>query len=282
MRSVFKFGMVGAALLAGSTAFADVTLPSTGDGELVLFVRDANNPSRVYARGLGITINQVLSEATVASGTGAGASQIQTFTYNLPTISADAALSSFLGQAGSYSWTIMAGDSVGGNLASNPRRYLATTQSDFSVNDPGILNSTLNSSYGQLNGFLAELNGNLPDAPGSSVQPGGLWGDPTSTGGSIALDWFGVGPQGENGLGAAANLYVLTSSATSASGSGGQFARIYQAADIVLEADGTLRSVGGGSVPDVPVPAAFWLLGSALAGFAAIGRRRKETAATAA
>jgi hypothetical protein len=273
--------MVGTALLAGSTAFADVTLPSTGDGELVLFVRDTSNPSRVYARGLGVTLNQVLNESVVTGGAYTG--PIQQFTYSLPNVGPDAALASFLAQSGTYSWTIMAGDSVGNNTSGNPRRYLTTTQVDFASNNPGILNSTLGSSYGNLNTLLGDLNGNLPDTAGSSVQPSGLWGDPTSSSGSSATDWFGVGPNNENALGTAANLYILTSSAATGGGtSGGQFARVYQAADIVLEANGSLHSVSGSNPPEVPLPAAVWLLGSALAGFAAIGRRRNTTETTAA
>jgi hypothetical protein len=266
MRSVFKFAMVGAAVMAGSTAYADVALPSTGNSELVLFVRDVNNSARVYARDLGITLNQVLAESVVQSGPYTG--PIQQFTYVLPEIGPDAVLSSFLSQPGQYVWTIMAGDSDGTNAVTSPRRYLTTTQVDFAVNPPGIINSQLNSSYGGLNQLFSDLNGALGGA--NSVQPSGLWGDSGSASGAAAPSWFGAGPINENGLGTAANLYILTSSG---GGNGGQ-ARLYQAADIRLNLDGSLEGLGGGA--PVPLPAAVWLLGSALAGFAAIGRRRRS------
>jgi len=67
MRSLVKLALVGAAL-AGANAHADVINTSSGNGELVLFVRDVNNSARVYARGLGITMNDVLAQSTVISG----------------------------------------------------------------------------------------------------------------------------------------------------------------------------------------------------------------------
>src|SRR5512147_1560280 len=66
MRSIFKFAMVGAALVA-SSAYADVLLPSSGNGELTLFVKN-NTTGAVYARGLQITVDNVLTQAAIQSG----------------------------------------------------------------------------------------------------------------------------------------------------------------------------------------------------------------------
>jgi len=48
---------------------------------------------------------------------------------------------------------------------------------------------------------------------------------------------------------------------------------------VTLSADGTLSSAAGPGVPQVPVPAAVWLLGSALVGLTGIRRRKVEVAA---
>ena len=65
MRSLVKIAVAGALLASGATAYADVATPTTGNGELVLFVRDMSNESRVYARGLGITLDQLLTQGQI-------------------------------------------------------------------------------------------------------------------------------------------------------------------------------------------------------------------------
>ncbi len=102
MRSLVKIAVAGALLASGATAYADVATPSTGNGELVLFVRDGSNESRVYARGLGITLDQLLTAGQITGDPtkpdpANNLADTDTLTFSLPSaIGPDANLSSFL------------------------------------------------------------------------------------------------------------------------------------------------------------------------------------------
>jgi hypothetical protein len=132
MKTFVKLGLVGLAL-AASSAHADVFLPQHGDGELTLFVRN-DVTARVYARGLTVRLSDVLTQAQIDAGyTGDTLLGIvQNINYALGTVGPDANLTSFLGAAGTFTWTIMAGDNLGSNNPSpDARRYLTTTDHDL-------------------------------------------------------------------------------------------------------------------------------------------------------
>ena len=113
MKTYVKLGLIGLAL-AASTAHADVALPGTGNGELTLFVRN-DTTGAVYARGLQINLDAVLSQSTIngpfTGDTATGA--VQSINYALSTIGPDTNLQGFLNGSDSFTWTIMAGDTVG-------------------------------------------------------------------------------------------------------------------------------------------------------------------------
>jgi hypothetical protein len=269
MKLISKLALVGAAL-ASAGAYADVELPSTGNGGLVLLVRNTTT-NQVYARDLGILIDSVLPAATAG---GAYTGPINSMGYALPGFAADANLGTFLAASGSKVWTIMGGDSTGsvGNssVATDARRFLITTNSSIS----GVVSNTeLNSSYGNLNAMLGLVNDSLPDSAGSSTLTGGQWGDPGATPGSSAPNGFGAGPLNETVLGTAAHLYVVSTQ----NGTNTTQARVWSGLDVRLNLDGSLETLGG-APPAVPVPAAVWLLGSGLAGLVGIGRRRNNKA----
>ena len=278
MRSILKYAMVGAALVA-SSAYADVLLPATGNGELTLFVRN-NTTGAVYARGLQVTVNDVLTQAAIQTGAYSGPVDTTANTFKLPTagIGADANLTSFLGAGSDFSWTVMAGDSTS-TAASTPgntggRRYLVTTQLDIANNVGAIpTNVNLQSLYGNLQGTLSDLNANLPDAAGSSTKTDGLWGTPGSPY-DADQDWFGAGLSDANALGSAAHFYLFSS----VQGTNATAARAYQGFDLKLSSTGTLESVSAVTPPPVPLPPALWLLGSAIVGFTSVARRRKPVA----
>jgi hypothetical protein len=287
MRSLVKIAVAGALLASCGSAFADVAAPSGGNGELVLFVRDLANESRVYARGLGITVDnlltasQITGDLTKPSNLSPNFADTDTLNFSLASsIGADANLTTFLQGRTNFVWTVMAGDTVGGANLEGGRRYVTTSQVDFTTTASQIANSDLTGSYSQIDGMFTALNGTLDNPAGSSTHADatsasgwqdGWWGE-SATSSVSATNWFGVaGPNNNNALGGAAHLYLLTGSGAPGAAA---FARVYKGLDLTLSNDGTLSSASVGG-PQVPLPAAVWLLGSALAGFAGISRRRK-------
>lgn len=279
MKAIAKLGLIGLAI-AASSAHADVFLPNSGNGELTLFVR--NDVTGVtYARGLQIRLDDVLSQATINAGYTGDTSLglVQSINYSLSTIGPDANLATFLGTAGTFTWTIMAGDNVGTNAASpDARRYLTTTTTTWDETNPNaVTNANLASTWNNLQQTLVTLNGVI-DAAGGAAGDGhstasqGQWRQAGAAPGEIMGDWAGAGPNTATDLGTAAHLYVLTS------GGGGNsaLARTYQGFDVILRADGTLAAV---APPAVPLPPAVWMLVSGLVTLAGVGRRKAAAAA---
>jgi hypothetical protein len=137
MRSLVKIAVAGALLASGATAYADVAQPDSGNGELVLFVRDGSNESRVYARGLGITMDQLLTQAQITGDptkpnpqdASNNFADTDTLTFSLGSaIGPDANLTQFLSSGSNFQWTIMGGDNQGGQTGEGNRRYVTTTQ----------------------------------------------------------------------------------------------------------------------------------------------------------
>lgn len=279
MKTIAKLGLVGLAL-AASSANADVAPPSSGNGELTLFVRN-DTTGFVYARGLQITLDAFLTQAQINAGfTGdVNTGATQQLGYVLGNISADANLQGFLNNANDFSWTIMAGDSQGSNNADPARRYLTTTQTlwgDPENGDPAsIVNSINNSSlitFSSLESMITLVNNNIAGSTvgdGGSTATNGQWRQTGAIPGFAAGDWFGAGPDTVNALGTAAHLYVLTTS-----GGAANSVRTYQGFDVILSDEGVLSAV----VPAVPLPAAVWMLASGILTLAGVKRRSVQTA----
>jgi hypothetical protein len=279
MKTIAKLGLVGLAL-AASSAYADVAPPSTGNGELTLFVRN-DTTGVVYARGLQVSLDAFLTQAQINAGfsgnvdTGA----VQQLNYVLGTVGPDANLAGFLNGTNSFSWTIMAGDSQGSNNADPARRYLTTTQlllGDPEANSAAMPNFVDNGSlitFSSLEAMSTLVNNNIAGSTygdGGSTAVNGQWRQAAAIPGFAAGDWFGAGPDTVNALGTAAHLYILT---TSGGGSGG-LARTYQGLDVILSSNGTLSAVAA-----VPLPGAIWMLASGILTLAGVKRRGAQPAA---
>lgn len=272
MKSFWKLGLIATAL-AATSAFADVATPASGNGELTLFVKNTTT-NEVYARGLGIFINDVLPES-VTGGAYTGRTE---FNYVLPAVSTDPALTSFLSTAGSsYTWGILAGDSLSNN-AVGTRRYLLTSDIESLTTTQAVASGTnLGGLATNANTFFDNLNANLPDGSGTHVigggNTGGLWGV-AGTSGANAPIFFNLAPNDDAAaVGTAMRIFVLANNTTN----GAQARVFYASAQIRLNQDGSLSVLGGGG-PVVPIPAAVWLFGSGMLGLFGIGRRRSLAA----
>ncbi len=290
MKPVFKYALASLALAVGSSgAYASVAVPSGGNSDLVLFVKDNSNSSRVFAVSLGVTVNSLLTDGGVGSTVGDNNALRDGTPINtsvaLPTFHSDA-LQTFMQTAsvGGYSFAILGGDSLGSNFITNPYRYVGTQTVQFDVNNVNTMNN------GNLGNSAAGIGGNVNDlfsvlnqslgASGTFVTDFSLFnGDNLAGAFNLYGTSFGAGLTGITAsVGSATNLYMLTSSSTGTTGGGTATTRLYQFADVTLGANGTLTSASVGG-PEVPLPAAVWLLGSALVGLGTVRRRRDAQAA---
>jgi hypothetical protein len=288
MKSFVKYALAGVALAAASGAYADVTPGSSGNGELMLVVRDLSSPTRVFTTGLGLTLDSFLNQAqlTATPGTatdlrngvpitGQGSSPTVNFTSG--------ALQSFMGvgSALGYEWAVLGSDSLGTSTTANTGngsvRVLTTSETQFSAS---LLSNTGYTAIGGNGGvaanmslFFDENNALLADGPGTSID-NGTYGQ---TGfGFSAPTLFGTAGNLNDpaaNAGVSQRLYMLTSGGSSTSA-----ARIYQFADLSLSTSGVLTSAAG-QTPEVPLPAAVWLLGSALVGLTTVRRRKSAEVA---
>lgn len=268
--------LLGAATLLGaSSAFAGIDLPSTGNGELVLLVTDTATGNS-YAKDLGININNILDNSLVASTPGGA------LNYVLPTfdLSLDANFQSLISSsnAANVIWGVLAADSVGNNLASNPQRVVQTA--GLGASAPNI--ASLKTTAGNINSYFTSLNGNLganASVVGTGLS-GGMYGV-SGTGGSAAASGFSAGIGTSGFLGDTLGFYYFASSGVNppctATTCSNDLAKVYNLANLTLTASG-LSAV---TASEVPLPAAVWLFGSGLLGMLGVGRRRNLKVATA-
>jgi hypothetical protein len=271
MKTFLRWLIAGAALLA-STAFADVTLPNTGNGELVLFVRNVTTGA-TYGRGLGITLNQLLrSDQIAADGSYTRGKGVAT-NIVLTDIAADTNLSTFLNTTDTFQWTLMGGavPSPATDVSLGAQRFVTASQLGV-PQFPNSTNSNL-SNYRNVNATMNTLNnsiaGTTPGDGGSAVGSAQWWA-PTLN--PNPQTWYGIaGMQTTNPLGttSAANFYLVASSGNGNTNP----VLLYSLGTVTLSSNGTLHFTPA-DVAAVPVPAAVWLLGSGLVGLAGIGRRR--------
>ena len=267
LKKIVAIALAGAAALGAVSASADVIVPTTGNGELTLFVRDTVT-GNVYARGLGATLNDFANEAF----TGGAYSGPTTVEYALPSVAHDDNFASFMATTAGHEvvWGVLGSDSVGNNSAVTPKRVAFTTNDDIVGTMSIPTNGQIGGAAGTISNLQVSINDVLPDASGSSVfgvdNLGGQWGN-AGTLGEGADRVFAVNAGNTAALGSAQAFYLATGNI----GGNGVTGRLFQAANLQLDANGDLHAV----VAPVPLPAAAWLMGSGLIGLAGIGRRRR-------
>jgi hypothetical protein len=264
-------GIAVAAALSIGAAHASITPPGTGQGELVEWVVD-NTTGHVYARGIGVDETAILPASSIItnSSTFDAMQQPVSTGTTLPTITADAALTTFLAQNGghdSFSFGVLAaGSGTGGATKQVPGASVVEFTSPLSL-AASNLNVPSGTTIASLVTSVGASVNTINSVIGASAKSGDVSSQFNATSNEFAL--YAANITTVSGLGTDMNLYAMTPDNSKATAG-----QLYTAGLITMTADGTLEAVGGGTPPTVPLPAAVWLLGSGLLGLAGVGRRR--------
>lgn len=304
MKLVNKAAMVAVGLVLASSANALVapTNASTGS-DLALIVLN-NDAKTAYTVDLGITFSQVIALGEASgqanfdySGSGpqlltdSAAQAALSAALNKNLGASDTNLSTFLAATGSKTFEIVAGFNLANSNAdgSGQVAYLSTSPANLYNGGTYVAARTSDgqaASYNALPNALAAMNQAIAGAnPGSTnhdgkssgaAQGGTLYTALTSGIGQVT-NWFNQG-FGTNGLdstiavgGAGSGLYVVATNAGQLAFDNSYAANLFSLGTVNLSSAGVLSFQG---VSSVPLPAAVWLLGSALLGLAGVGRRR--------
>ncbi len=268
----FKLKAVVAAIALGAAAQANANLldGASGNGELFLSVWDS--VAKVgYVKDTGILMS--------AYSTSVGA-----FNFNLNT---DANWTAFLAASTATNtvWNIGALDSTGGANA-NGMHYLATSTNTLA--QVKTQNNSGTTAMAGTNNYVSALNGL---AGMSAVANGSVFvtpGDGNSYPGVDGGYWnnnFGTKAQGWTttaALGEVMSMYLLTPSSTNGVAKANvtqcgyaDVNAIFHACSFTLAANGTMTGAAtSGEVLATPIPAALWLLGSAMVGLVGVARRK--------
>jgi len=262
--------LLAAAVLALSGTAANAAIvdfnAATGNSSMMFQVVAAGQS---YALGLNIRMDDIIAEA--ATGT------FVTKTFTLPDFP------SFADPANSL-WGVVGADysTTAGGATVGQRRMLTSFTSSNAAGPNGVRNNGIVTSAQNMDTILNQV-GPLC-SPGAAcianssgdgtyigaVPPwGSSWGFSSGFSNSIALnspDSLALWLITPNGTGTT----TLSTTAQLVANGG---------AALLWSLSGSTLTLSAGSAAPVPLPAAVWLLGSALVGFAGIGRRRRETVA---
>jgi hypothetical protein len=285
MKTVTRLLMVTAAVAGSiSTAYAQVTLPSTGNSELMFFVNDLSTHS-TYTAELTQTINGTggyftsADAATGAPGTLTTVFGDGSFNYSF---SSDSALTGFITSAlaagNTLQWGLMSGAYSG--VTTSAREAVGNTLFLVTGKAPGVQNTLESGLIGgaptAYNTDIGTFNAQTLDAFSGTTN--GVFGTSLSANGTnLNVEGAGYAQTGLTLDGTAFDVYGLSSNGATA---GKAQAFLLGTASFNSATD--LLSFTGETQSTVPLPAAAWLFGSGLLGLLGIGRRREIPAAAAA
>jgi hypothetical protein len=288
MKNAIKLALVGAALISGVASAATVnTMSNSSTGSSLVLLMKNYTDTEYFVLELSPTVTDVKSVASVMADAPSQYSQDGLSTTGA--LNAPAALNSFTNAnltayltaadniGDNIQWSIMGSRTGNGTPQLGQGLMVFTSGLDHLANywtsDQAFTSAVAMGQFiqGELNGPGETFPGGVSLTRGwDSANPIALFADVTFNGGGF-----------ENGasVGAAQYLYMVSTGLTS-NPDEGYAANVYKSsATYTLAANGVLTYSGGGPTPEVPVPAAIWLLGSGLLGMLGVGRRRRDAVA---
>lgn len=261
MRNIIRGVLAAGLLAAGSAAQAAMTLPSdtTTGSSLFVTVFDVTN-GESFTTDLGLDY----SDFVTLSGVSSTPNSIKAAAFTPLSFNLDMSIFGD-NDPSNLRYNIYAGDSAGGN---GVKGLLITATAA-----PSLSNGQMNGVNTQAASLIATFNQNCP----SGNTCAGGFGSETLWGSTINGQVAGgtAAP-----LGTALAFYSITGANTLSSTAGAtatQFANAQGNWAWQLSSNGAL-TFSGPSAPEVPLPAAAWLMLSGLAGVGAVGRRSAKKA----
>lgn len=273
MNTVFKAGAAGALSLAAIAAHASIASPTSASPDAILFAEVVNAAGTAavasYAGDTGVSVASLLSGAPSKTVLGSDT--------NLQSLFAAQAASAgssvyFSVQGGQYTGTATSGNFKTPGVA-NWVTTTANTQGTVNLSNVtsttfvkfAQIGSDITAINSVINGPATSVEGASPATAGQFDINGGLQNVAFSDGGNVAT---------ANVIGTAENLYSFT--AGSPAGTLTKVAYTSEGTVSLSSAGLQFAANGGGTTPPppVPLPAAFWLLGSGLLGLTGVARRK--------
>ncbi len=275
MKTLISFAVAGVLAVGVQVAEAQ-TVPSSGSADAYLFVFDQATQT-TFAEDLGSSTKLSSLLASPASN------QKGTVLQDSIDIPGSAALQKFISTNGASNlqWAVLGAQFTSTTFGASPGAVdIVDTVSSTQV--PTALTLEENLKYGALNPITSGINNDVVHFIAGSYVAGGASYSVTSGSSAGAIFGFSTGDnpgstnlygQGGGGLselgtlvGKSTTLYGLTGGGSKT----GNLSSYVLAQTLTLGANGTLSTP---AVTAVPVPAAFWLLGSGLAGLIGVRRR---------
>jgi hypothetical protein len=252
MNFKMKAAAAAVAMMAAGAAQADIDQFLTGDGELFLSVRD-NSTTAPQSIVFDLNVN------------------ISTFDGNLTQNWNNSALGNFLSTgSGNYSWAIMAGDLTGGSTPGD-LNYLTTAAAGLEATIEANETNTGLIGWSAMDSYLTNVN-----SPTTGIRASETL---VSTGSEVTFfkeafdNWSYNSPVNATAaLGDSLAFYRVTNSYSTT-----HWRDKNKPVDAIeYKGTWTLSQNGSLEYKVVPVPAAVWLLGSAMVGLVGVSRRRQQ------